>query len=271
MDLDLHLHSHASDGTVSPTQVVEHALAARLDVIALTDHDTASGVAEARERAKGESLQVLAGIEVSCTWGEAEIHVLGYGFDPTDRAIRAHEGWAGDRRRARMEGMVDRLREQGLEVTMEAVRATAGSDETTLARPHLARALEEAGYVDSSWEAFDRYIGNEHPAYIPTRLLPVEEGISLIHDAGGIAVWAHPPTEYLGELLPVMVDAGLDGLEVYRPRTAAKKIRLLESHARTSGLLMTGGSDWHGPERGELGEFRLSAREISPFLEAIGL
>lgn len=271
MDLDLHLHSSTSDGTVSPTQVVEHAVAARLDVISLTDHDTIAGVEEALRASKGHPIQVIPGIEVSCTREDAELHILGYFVDPTDPDMRAHTRWAAGRRSARMEGMVERLNEQGLAVTMEQVRAMAGSDETTLARPHLARALEAAGYVRSLHEAFDRYIGNEHPAYIPTRLLPIDEGIAMIRAAGGIAVWAHPPAEYLDSLLPVMVEAGLGGIEVYRPRTRAGKIQLLEQRARAGDLLMTGGSDWHGPERGPLGEFRVRAREIARFLEAGGL
>lgn len=243
----------------------------RLDVIALTDHDTVAGVAEAMERARNEPIDVLAGIEVSCTWQESEIHVLGYGIDPTATQMSELEVRAGARRTERMQGMIERLQDQGLEITLEQVRATAASERTTLARPHLARALEREGYVDEASEAFDRYIGNEHPAYIPTRLMSVDRAIEVIHAAGGLSVWAHPPAGFLDKLLPVLVEAGLDGLEVHRPRTPQWKVRRLLALAREYDLLVTGGSDWHGPDHGPMGEFRVSASQISPFLEAVGV
>jgi 3',5'-nucleoside bisphosphate phosphatase len=271
LDLDLHLHSTASDGTASPSEVVSYAVEARLDVIALTDHDTVQGVPEALRAAEGHPIQVIPGIEVSCSHEDSEIHVLGYFVDASDETLLSQTGEAGRRREERMAGMVRNLQEDGFEVSMAQVRRIAGSDETTLARPHLARALAESGYVDAPREAFDRFIGNEHKAYIPTRLQSVERGIEMIRSAGGIAIWAHPQEDRVEAFLPAMVEAGLAGVEIYRPRTPNRKIRLLERMARTYDLLATGGSDWHGLDQGPLGEFRVRAREIERFLEVGGL
>ncbi len=271
MDLDLHLHSTASDGTLSPGDVVAAALAARLDVISLTDHDTTAGIAPAKEAAAGHPLEIIPGIEVSATWDRGEIHVLGYFVDPSHPGMVAHGKWAGARRVQRMQTMVGRLQESGIDVEMEDVEAAAGAERGSLARPHLARALVEKGVVDSVYEAFDRFIGDEHQAYEPTRLLAPEAAVELIREAGGIAVWAHPPMDQLDALLPRLVEAGLRGIETYRPRNPRDRTLLLERRARSAGLLVTGGSDWHGPEGGELGQFRVSSKEVSAFLEEGGM
>jgi predicted metal-dependent phosphoesterase TrpH len=131
--------------------------------------------------------------------------------------------------------------------------------------------MVEAGVVSSVPEAFDRYIGNDHPAYIPTLLLDPGEAIRLIHGAGGLAIWAHPPAYRLGELLPGLLAWELDGLEVYRPFLSRDRMLKIEAAARRDGLLVTGGSDWHGPDGGPLGEFRVHASEVARFLEAGGM
>jgi 3',5'-nucleoside bisphosphate phosphatase len=271
MDLDLHLHSTASDGTLLPAQVVAAALAARLDVISLTDHDTTAGVSAALAAAAGHSLEVIPGIEVSATWELGEIHVLGYLIDPAHPRILEHGEWAGDRRTRRMQTMVARLQGLGVGVEMAHVEAAAGEERGSLARPHLARALMAVGAVGSTYEAFDRYIGDDQPAYEPTRLLGPEAAVEMIRAAGGIAVWAHPPMDQLDALLPRLVRAGLRGLETYRPRNSRDWTRRLEDRARSHELLVTGGSDWHGPESGPLGGFRVSSRDIPGFLEVAGM
>ena len=270
MHVDLHLHSTASDGTLSPEGVVAAAVAARLDVIALTDHDTITGVPSAQEAARGHPLVVIPAIEVSATWSGGEIHILGYYVDPEHPRMREHGEWAGDRRIRRMQVMLERLQDRGVEVELADVEAAAGEDRASLARPHLARALVARGVVESVHEAFDQYIGDAHAAYEPTRLLELEHAVDLIQEVGGIAVWAHPPMEHLDRLLPRLVRGGLKGLETYRPRNPRDRTRLLQRRARSAGLLVTGGSDWHGPEGGPLGEFRVSASEVEAFLEIGG-
>ncbi len=267
--IDLHLHSTASDGTVSPAEVVAHAHAGGLTHIALTDHDTAAGVEEARREGEALGVVVIPGIEVSATWEEGEVHLLGYGIDPTHPEIVSHGRRAGTVRENRMAGMVARLQAQGIPITLEAVEVQAGPERESLARPHLARALVAAGVVEHTWEAFDRLIGDEHPAFVPTDLVSLEEGLELIHAAGGISSWAHPPEALLDTLLPRMRRAGLMGLEVHRPRTPRERAGRLLRRARSVGLLPTGGSDWHGPEGGVLGEFHLDGSALEGLFSAL--
>jgi predicted metal-dependent phosphoesterase TrpH len=171
-----------------------------------------------------------------------------------------------------METMVARLRRAGLNVTVEAVLAAAAEAPTAVGRPHLARALVAAGEVASIDEAFDRYIGDGLPAFEPTAMLDPVAGVELTVAAGGLAVWAHPPWDLIDALLPELVRAGLHGLEAYRPLSTGEQIRRLETVARSAGLVTTGGSDWHSPERnGPLGSFFLSSDRIARFLEAVGI
>jgi predicted metal-dependent phosphoesterase TrpH len=272
MRLDLHMHSTASDGACGPAEVVSLAAKGGLDVIALADHDTVAGIPAARVAAEAYSLQVVSAMEVSSTRGSQDLHILGYFFDPDDEGIRAHDDRAGRMREVRMQEMIDRLVDQGHEVTMDGVIAIAGPDRSSLGRPHLAQALIDCGAVRSHNEAFGRLIGDGMPAHVPTRMLDPVEAITLIRSAGGLAIWAHPPLEFVPRILSELANEGLHGLEVYRPRSRPEDVRLLERQAERKGLLKTGGSDWHGPNRGsDLGDFFVTSDEISDFLEAGGL
>lgn len=272
MRLDLHLHSTASDGALSPEELVHAAVAARLDVVALSDHDTTAGVTRAREAARPHRIQVVPALEMSTTWKDSvELHILGYFVDPDAPDLVQHAHRARRQREERLKGMVELLEEQGVEVPFEKVLEAAGPDRHSLARPHLARAMVDEGHVSDVPEAFRRYIGDHHAAYIPTRLLEPRDAVEIIRKAGGVAVWAHPPLEVLDEVLPELVGAGLRGLEVYRPRTPPDKVVRLESEARSRGLVVSGGSDWHSPESGTLGEFWVTAEEVAELLEEGGI
>jgi len=272
MRLDLHIHTTASDGDLPPQDVLARCEAARLDVIALADHDTTAGVRRLNRLGVQGPIQVVPALEVSSTMDQRELHFLGFFVDPYADVVFRHEERAIRLREKRMQGMIQRLGDQGIEVTLEAVAAVAGPDRTALSRPHLARALVGAGYVTTVPEAFDRYIGDGHPAFLPTSLLSPEEAIELILDAGGIPVWAHPPEDRVESLLPRLVQAGLRGLEVYRPRHPARYTLRLEGLCRAWKLVVTGGSDWHGPDRGaELGDFFVTAEEVSALLEEGGM
>ncbi len=272
MRLDLHIHSTASDGDQSPGTVLEAAAAGRLDVIALADHDTTAGFRRLMEVGVEGPIQVVPALEVSSTLDRRELHFLGYFVDPDSPDILDHEKRAVRLREKRMLGMIQRLKEDGVEVAFDAVVEAAGPERTALSRPHLARALVGAGHVPTVPEAFNRYIGDEHPAFIPTSLLSPEEAIQLILDAGGIPVWAHPPEDKVDGLLPRLVQAGLQGLEVYRPRHGARYTLRLEGQCRTWKLFCSGGSDWHGPDRGaELGDFFVTAEEVAGLLERGGM
>lgn len=269
MKVDLHMHSTASDGRVAPAELLRLAVEGGLDLISLTDHDTVDGVeaAMAAARALGR-IEVVTGIEVSTHTPEGELHILGYFIDPSDRRLRGHGTLASDARANRLHGMVEHLRKAGLEVTYEGVVEQAGGDVASLGRPHLAREMVRLGIVDSVPEAFDRYIGNDHPAYIATDLLTPAEAIEMIHTAGGVAIWAHPSPHHFEALLPDLLIEGLDGIEVFRPRNSPQWMRSLDRAATRSGdCLRSGGSDWHGPEDGTLGGFYVDASDIEPLLD----
>lgn len=266
MQLDLHLHSTASDGRLAPAKLVSAAAEGHLDVIALTDHDTVAGVADACAAAEVSAVQVVAGIEISTRAPEGEFHILGYGIDPLAPALVAHSAHSAARRAERMQAMLDRLRPFGVELRLEEVDALAGFP-ACLGRPHLARALVARGRVGSVGEAFERYLRDGGPAFVATEFPTVEEAIERIHAGGGAAVWAHPPADRVAEVLPRLAALGLDGIECHRPRTPPQATSRLVQLARTHDLLVTGGSDWHGPHNGPLGRFRVSGRTVPAFIE----
>lgn len=266
--VDLHIHTHASDGQLPPAGVVRAALAGRLDVIAITDHDTAAGVAEALEAAAGTPLRVIPGIELSTRHDDLELHILGYHVDPRSEAIRRYEDGAGERRAERMRRMVARLQALGAGIRFEDVVRVAGPEGRSLGRPHLARALVEAGQVRSVAEAFERWLRDGGPAFVESEFPDVRAAIELIHAAGGVAVWAHPPLEVFDREIRRFAAWGLDGVECYRPNTPPVESHLFVTVARELGLLATGGSDWHGPHRGRLGDFAVRGDDVRAVLAA---
>lgn len=272
MRSDLHIHTTASDGAWSPEEVVRGAAAGGLHLIAITDHDTAAGYARAAEAAIALDVQVVPAIEVSSTFQGQDVHVLGYSVDPTAAPLRDHAKRAGRRREERMREMIERLVASGVEVTFQEVEAAAGPGREIIGRPHLAQALVQAGHVASVHDAFQTLIGDESDAFVPTHLLDPVGAVGVVSAAGGVPVWAHPPGDLVDALLPVLIDAGLRGLEVYRPRHKRNDVLRLEQLCRSSGLLATGGSDWHGPGGGSaLGDFFVTSDEIDGLLTAVGL
>lgn len=272
MKLDLHVHSTASDGTVSPEGVVERAIDGGLDVLALADHDTVAGVGRAVAAARGRMLHIIPAIEMSSTFEGTDIHILGYFVDIRSEAFVEHAQRNHKRRAARMAEMVARLARQGVAVTRRQLDEQRGSAEVAYSRPHLARALVKAGYASTVRDAFARLIGNDCPAYVPTRIATPEEVTGVILSAGGIPVWAHPPAQHFRRLLPQLLDAGLRGLEAYRATRVYVRLAELEKVARKQGLVLTGGSDWHGPESGsKLGDFYVTGEEVGEFLAVGGM
>ncbi len=272
MRLDLHIHSTASDGAWSPQAVVRGAAAGGLDVIALADHDTVGGVVAAADVGKQIDVQVVPALEVSSTHHGTDIHVLGYFVDPDAPALAAHTERAGRRRHERMLEMLERLRGQGISLTYAAVEEAAGPACAVIGRPHLAKALVSAGYATSVPDAFDRLIGDRHPAFVPTELLDPVGAVEVVKSAGGLPVWAHPPSDLVDELLPQLKRAGLRGLEVWRPRNHRTDVVRYEGICRTAGLVMSGGSDWHTPDAGTaLGDFFVTGDEVEALLAAGGM
>ena len=247
--VDLHAHSTASDGSVRPSDLAALGRRAGLSALVLTDHDTVAGEAEFLSAARDQGLETTTGIELSTRFEFAEIHLLGYGIDPAHAGLlEALWGMRGNRR-ARNEAILDALARLGVPVGMDEVLAFT-SDPETAGRPHIARAMAARGYVADVREAFERYIGDDRPAYV-ARVRPESVyGIRLLHEAGGIAIWAHPrigfSSESFRKILGKLVDAGLDGVEAYHTNHSPAKVRDVLSAVEGTGLLVTGGSDFHG-------------------------
>ena len=240
---EIHTHSTASDGLHEPSDVA-HLLSERdVAIWSLTDHDNCNGCGEARRAAETLGITFIPGIEMSA-WEERSVHVLGYGVDPAGTTMRHYADKRLEMRRARMEKMVGRCRELGLDVTFDEVVEQAGQG--GLGRPHLARTLLENGEVDTIQHAFDDYIGTDGPAYVATKWPSVPRAIELIHEAGGIAVAAHPAKDGLVERLPDWTGSGLDGVEIIHPAHHPGQVDRISALAEELGLLRTASSDFHG-------------------------
>jgi len=249
-NIDLHIHTNASDGLFTPSEVVEYALKANLKAIAITDHDTIDGFVEARSLVSDEQMEVIPGVELSCLFGDYDIHILGYlvEFDNPEFARQIRR--LRQERYERGEAMVAKLNDLGINLSMETVKTIAGK--SAVGRPHLADALVKEEFVQTYDEAFARYLGYHAPAYVPKSGLSPEQGISLIHLVRGVAVLAHPGTLKHDELIPKLIEMGLDGIEAYH----SLHDKGLENHyknlAQKFGMIYTGGSDCHGPRKGKV-------------------
>ena len=240
--VDLHTHSTASDGELTPAELVGLAIERGLDVIALTDHDSCDGIEAMLDAARGTSLEVIPGVELSADVPQSEVHILGYWMDWRAPHFQTMLAKFRDGRYGRAEKMTKKLAALGAPISFERVKEIAG--DAAIGRPHIAQALLEAGHISTLVEAFDKYIGRNGPAYVERFRLTPEDAVTLILQAGGIPVLAHPRevTHWIAPLVKV----GLIGLEVhyglYDDETRAELARL----ARQYGLIATGGSDFHG-------------------------
>jgi predicted metal-dependent phosphoesterase TrpH len=242
-NVDLHIHTSASDGVLSSSQVVQVATDKGLTTIAITDHDTTDGIAEALEAARRTKLEVIPGIELSAEVGNREVHLLGYYVDHRNGGLQEKLDVLRRSRRERALRMVDKLTGMGIAVSWERVMTIAGGS-SAFGRPHVAQALHEEGFVGSVEEAFNRYIGLRGPAYVARYKLSPREALQIIVDADGVPVLAHPWRQE--DIVPKLVSEGLMGLEVYYPRYSLDECRSLARLARRHGLVPTGGTDFHG-------------------------
>ncbi len=242
---DLHSHSTASDGVFRPAEVVRLAKERGLTTLALTDHDTTDGLAEAIEAGRQLGIDVIGGFEINSETDIGHMDFLAYSCDRSNEALQNQLLEIRDARVGRAKGMVKKLAELGMPVDWERVLAFAG-DAKSIARPHVARALVEAGHVGSTQEAFDKYLHDTGPAYVHRLELKPKEVIDVIHHAGGVLVLAHPGHAGTTHLIPRLAELGLDGIEVYYfDHTDEMKAELL-SLADKHNLIVTGGSDFHG-------------------------
>lgn len=252
MRIDLHCHSTASDGTDTPAELVRNAAAAGLDVVALTDHDTTRGYAEAIG-ALPEGLTLVTGAELSCRLDGVSLHMLAYLFDPEEPALLAERELVRDDRVPRARGMIAKLRELGVPVTWEQVARIAGDG--SVGRPHVATALVELGVVPSVSDAFtEEWLADGGRAYVEKHETDPFEAIRLVKGAGGVTVFAHPGADKRGRTVPEaaiaeLAAAGLDGIEVDHMDHDADTRARLRGLAKDLGLLVTGSSDYHGSRK----------------------
>lgn len=252
--IDLHVHSTASDGTLTPSEVVDHAVEVGLSAFALTDHDTLRGVAEAKERAawhkaNGHALEVYPGVEISAAYKNRDIHILGLLVDETNEILdRALTSFLENRNR-RNDKMLEKFSEFGITLTMEDLLEDA--PDSVITRAHFARALMKKGIVASVQEAFEKYVGDNGPCYVAREYMSPEQAIGNIKKAGGVPVLAHPllynlPHDELYALVERLKAAGLKGLEVYYSNNRGQDEANVKALANHFGLVCTGGSDFHG-------------------------
>jgi predicted metal-dependent phosphoesterase TrpH len=247
--IDLHTHSNRSDGTFEPAEVVRLAAERALDVVALTDHDTTDGLAEALATGSVVGVEVVPGVEFSAEFDGNSVHVLCYWMDPQDTALQIELRRLREDRFRRGELMVGKLQDLGLPVAFQRVRAIAG--DATIVRPHIAQAMVEAGFVATEKEAFDRYIGDGGPAHVAKHALDPVNAVALIDGAGGVCALAHPgmwgdQSSVPLELIERMAAAGMRGLEVVHPDHTPEMRERYRTLAGELGLIATGGSDCHG-------------------------
>lgn len=246
--IDLHTHTTASDGSMSPGELVRHAKEMGLSAVAITDHDTIEGISEALKEADNSGIEVVAGLEISCDY-KPEMHMLGYFFGDNYLHMQGILSELRENRDKRNPKIIEKLNALGFDITLAEVAAEAGGQ--VVGRPHIANVLYKKGYVKSIAEAFDKYLAGGRPAYFKKDKLTPEQGIKEILSAGGIPVLAHPillrlELTKLDELLAELAAAGLKGVEVYYVDNTKKQTAELKFLAHKHHLAATGGSDFHG-------------------------
>lgn len=241
---DLHVHTTYSDSTLTPEELVKKTKLAGLDCVAVVDHDTVEGIVPSIDAGLCCGIEVLPGIELSCDFNNAEVHILGYLVDITNPTLLATLADIRKIRLDRMYEMTVKLKDLGVNIAPEEVFALANTQ--NIGRLHLAQVLLKRGYVKTISEAFYRYIGDRSPAYVCGFKLSPQKAMHLIKEAGGVPVLAHPYILGNDDVIPVFVDDGLMGIEVFYPEHSASKTEHYKNMAAKYNLLMTGGSDCHG-------------------------
>jgi predicted metal-dependent phosphoesterase TrpH len=254
--VDLHLHTTASDGVLSPSEIVRYAKAKGLQAIAITDHDTIDGCEEGLSEGERIGFEVIPGIEISAEYSPGSMHILGFFLDIHHPLLNERLEYLQKARAERNPKMVAKLNQLGMEVTYEEVLKASGGGQ--VGRPHFANVLLEKKYVRNFQEAFERFLKKGAPAYVDKFRFTSKEALHFIHEAGGMAVLAHPNTlgvkrySELEKLVLQLVDEGLKGIEVYYPEHSAVEVAQYKNLADRYSLLSTGGTDYHGIEKNEL-------------------
>jgi hypothetical protein len=267
---DLHTHTHHSDGTRPSREVIDVARANNISILSISDHDNLAAYFESKTYADSRDVKLIAGVELSCAWEGHDIHILAYAFDPLDERIEGRLRSFRLTRAHRGEKMVERLLALGYPIDHSRVEQLAAGG--AMGRPHVARALVEAGHVASVSEAFDRLIGAGRPAYVEKERFQIDEAVALIHAAGGLTSVAHPTLYPNHEhIVPKLLDAGVDAIEVMHPDVDAENREKYTNLARFRGKFTTGGSDDHGTVKTSetLGTIRVPESMIRPILDRL--
>ncbi len=273
--VDLHSHTHFSDGQLSPEALVALAIERQLAVLAITDHDSVDGLSRAASGLRasapaGLALELIPGIEISTAHDGLDLHILGLYVDAEHAGLHEHLARFRDERIQRARAIVERLAQLGLGVDLERVIALAGPG--VVGRPHVAQALIEAGHAEGADDAFRRLLGAQGSAFVPRPAFRPERAIEIIHAAGGVSVLAHPGASLAVSVVENLVGAGLRGIEVWHPQHGTATVRRYRELARRLGLLESGGSDYHGPGRGaELGDMPVPLAAVVRLKEAAGV
>lgn len=243
--IDLHVHTNFSDGLFSPEEVLELAQDREYDVIAITDHDNIDGFLQVRNYAELLGIELIPGVEISTLHHGRDTHILAYYFDPENKALNELLKKIYDSRFDRAKSIIEKLNARGIKIDIEKVQSYAGRN-NYLGRPHIARALIESGYCADKYEAFDIHLGENCYAYVPKFAPSSQAAIAAVHQAGGIAVLAHPYTLGDDSLISDIIDFGIDGMEVFYAKCNDETIYHYNEIAKENGLIRTGGSDFHG-------------------------
>jgi predicted metal-dependent phosphoesterase TrpH len=261
---DLHLHTHYSDGALSPHALLAIALRAGLTIISITDHDNTGALPEARALGASMGIEVITGVELSATMEGQDIHILGYFINEEDPSFQEHLLMFRHERHRRAERIVQRLHDLGIPLQFEAVLVQAGMG--SIGRPHVAAALVQGGYVDSYQEAFSRFLSTGKPAYEKKYQISVREAIALIANAGGLSFVAHPGNFFDERVLLTLIKEGVDGIEVVHPSHSTERMTYYRGIAEEYFLLTSGGSDFHGGRKNDddvLGRFAITAEAVN--------
>ncbi len=275
MRFDLHAHTTASDGTLEPAALVRHAVERGLAAIALTDHDSVAGIPEAlraaeESRRAGHDITVVPGVELSAVHGGRDVHILGYLVDYADPRLLADLADLRQARERRATSIVTALNAAGYSIELAEVLSL--SDGGAVGRSHVARALVHRGHAADVSDAFRRLLGRGAPFYVPKDVRTPAEVIGLVRAAGGLPVLAHPGVTGVDDLLPELIAAGLAGIEVYHSEHSAAHTARYLRRAEESGLLVTGGTDFHGPDAPNppLGSIEMPPQLLTRLLAAAG-
>lgn len=241
---DLHLHTTASDGKLSPQQVIDLVLSKGLKGCAITDHDSVEGYLNIRDYACEKGLDLLSGVEISCDYNGREAHILAYGFDANSADLQQLLTEQRSKRTTRSKEIVYRLNKLGFEIGYDEIRAEAGK--ASISRNHIADVMRQKSIVATRKEAFDRYLHTGGPAYVQNGYVTVPDAIDLVHSCGGLCVLAHPGPYYIFEDLRYFLNSGIDGMEYIHPSHNFQNQKKIKDYAENYGLLLTGGSDFHG-------------------------